>query len=80
MQHQGFESGRHSCVGVVCAGLESKSLPMIQRVGRHSIPEGKRRVYILYVADSQEEKWMDQATQDFTQCSTVNHSQIYSNG
>ena len=59
-------------VGVVCAGLESKSLPMIQRVGRHSIPEGKRgRVYILYVADSQEEKWMDQATQDFTQCSTV---------
>lgn len=50
-------------VGII-AGLESKSLPMIQRVGRLiRFKEGKRgRVYILYVKDSQEEKWMDQAT------------------
>jgi len=50
-------------VGII-AGLESKSLPMIQRVGRLiRFQKGKRgRVYILYVADSQEEKWMDQAT------------------
>ena len=50
-------------VGII-AGLESKALPMIQRVGRLiRFEEGKRgRVYILYVRDSQEEKWMDQAT------------------
>tara|TARA_R100001591_G_scaffold112813_1_gene125500 strand:+ start:637 stop:1809 length:1173 start_codon:yes stop_codon:yes gene_type:complete len=50
-------------VGII-AGLESKSLPMIQRVGRLiRFQKGKRgRVYILYVATSQEEKWMDQAT------------------
>ena len=50
-------------VGII-AGLESKALPMIQRVGRLiRFKEVKRgRVYILYVKDSQEEKWMDQAT------------------
>ena len=50
-------------VGII-AGLESKALPMIQRVGRLiRFKEGKRgRVYILYVKDSQEEKWMNQAT------------------
>jgi len=50
-------------VGII-AGLESKALPMIQRVGRLiRFKKGKRgRVYILYVKDSQEEKWMDQAT------------------
>ena len=50
-------------VGII-AGLESKSLPMIQRVGRLiRFKEGKRgRVYILYVQNTQEEKWMDQAT------------------
>lgn len=50
-------------IGII-AGLESKALPMIQRVGRLiRFEEGKRgRVYILYVKDSQEEKWMDQAT------------------
>tara|TARA_R100001126_G_scaffold100359_2_gene77932 strand:+ start:829 stop:2001 length:1173 start_codon:yes stop_codon:yes gene_type:complete len=50
-------------IGII-AGLESKALPMIQRVGRLiRFKEGKRgRVYILYVKDSQEEKWMNQAT------------------
>ena len=50
-------------VGII-AGLESKALPMIQRVGRLiRFKEGKRgRVYILYVQNTQEEKWMDQAT------------------
>ena len=50
-------------VGII-AGLESKSLPMIQRVGRLiRFKEGKRgRVYILYVQNTQEEKWMNQAT------------------
>jgi len=50
-------------VGII-AGLESKSLPMIQRVGRLiRFKKGKRgNIYILYVRDSQEEKWMQQAT------------------
>ena len=50
-------------IGII-AGLESKALPMIQRLGRLiRFKKGKRgRVYILYVKDSQEEKWMEQAT------------------
>lgn len=50
-------------VGII-AGLESKALPMIQRVGRLiRFKKNKRgRIYILYVQDSQEEKWMEQAT------------------
>lgn len=50
-------------VGII-AGLESKTLSMIQRVGRLiRFQEGKRgRIYILYVPDSQEEKWLESAT------------------
>ena len=50
-------------VGII-AGLESKQLSMIQRVGRLiRFKEGKRgRIYILYVPDSQEEKWLESAT------------------
>lgn len=50
-------------IGII-AGLESKALPMIQRLGRLiRFKKDKRgRVYILYVKDSQEQKWMEQAT------------------
>ena len=50
-------------VGII-AGLESKTLSMVQRVGRLiRFKEGKRgRIYILYVPNSQEEKWLDSAT------------------
>jgi len=50
-------------VGII-AGLESKTLSMIQRVGRLiRFKEGKRgRIYILYVPNSQEEKWLESAT------------------
>ena len=53
-------------IGII-AGLESKALPMIQRVGRllRFQPDKKGLVYILYVAGSQEEKWMEQATKSF---------------
>jgi len=53
-------------IGIV-AGLESKALPMIQRVGRllRFQPDKKGLVYILYVAGTQEEKWMEQATKSF---------------
>lgn len=54
-------------VGII-AGLESKTLSMVQRVGRLiRFKEGKRgRIYILYVPDSQEEKWLDSATKTLT--------------
>ena len=50
-------------VGII-AGLDSKALPMIQRVGRliRFRPGKQGVVYIVYVAETQEEKWMNQAT------------------
>jgi superfamily II DNA or RNA helicase len=50
-------------VGII-AGLDSKSLPMIQRVGRliRFRPGKQGVVYIVYVAETQEEEWMNQAT------------------
>ena len=49
-------------MGVIC-GLTSKSLSMIQRVGRLiRFQEGKTgEIYILYVENSQEEKWLKTA-------------------
>ena len=49
-------------MGVMC-GITSKSLPMIQRVGRLiRFQEGKvGEIYILYVENSQEEKWLKNA-------------------
>ena len=50
-------------VGIIC-GITSKSLSMIQRVGRLiRFQEGKiGEIYILYVENSQEEKWLKNAT------------------
>ena len=50
-------------MGIMC-GITSKALPMIQRVGRLiRFQEGKvGEIYILYVQDSQEEKWLKNAT------------------
>ena len=46
-------------IGIVC-GLTSKALSMIQRIGRliRFQEDKKGKVYILYVKDSQEEKWL----------------------
>lgn len=64
--NQGFDVPDIS-VGII-AGLDSKSLPMIQRVGRilrlNKNKVGK--VYILYIKDSQEEKWVQQSTKTLT--------------
>ena len=62
--NQGFDVPNAS-LGIVC-GLTSKGLSMIQRVGRLvRFKEGKiGRVYVLYVKDSQEEKWLKSATWD----------------
>tara|TARA_R110002012_G_scaffold1455_8_gene6174 strand:+ start:2868 stop:4046 length:1179 start_codon:yes stop_codon:yes gene_type:complete len=50
-------------MGIMC-GITSKALPMIQRVGRLiRFQEDKiGEIYILYVKDSQEEKWLKNAT------------------
>lgn len=60
--NQGFDVPDAS-IGVI-AGLNSKSLPMIQRVGRllRLGTAGKvGKIYILYIKDSQEEKWLKNA-------------------
>lgn len=59
--NQGFNVPDAS-VGII-AGLDSKALPMIQRVGR-LLRLNKDKIgviYILYVKDSQEEKWLKNA-------------------
>ena len=57
--NQGFDVP-DAGMGVIC-GLTSKSLSMVQRVGRLiRFQEDKvGRIFILYVKDSQEEKWLN---------------------
>lgn len=59
--NQGFDVP-DSELGIV-AGLDSKALPMIQRIGRLlRLSEDKiGKIYILYIKDSQEEKWLTSA-------------------
>lgn len=60
--NQGFDVPDAS-IGII-AGLNSKSLPMIQRVGRLlrlSTDDKVGKIYILYIKDSQEEKWLKNA-------------------
>ena len=59
--NQGFDIPNAN-LGIVC-GLTSKALSMVQRVGRLiRWEEGKTgRIYVLYVKDSQEEKWLKNA-------------------
>ena len=59
--NQGFDVPDAN-MGIIC-GITSKSLSMIQRVGRLiRFKEGKvGKIIILYVADSQEEKWLKNA-------------------
>ena len=59
--NQGFDIPDAN-MGIIC-GITSKSLSMIQRVGRLvRFQENKvGEIIILYIADSQEEKWLKQA-------------------
>ena len=52
-------------MGIIC-GITSKSLPMIQRVGRLvRFQENKvGKIVILYVKNSQEEKWLKNSTKN----------------
>jgi superfamily II DNA or RNA helicase len=60
--NQGFDVPNAN-MGIIC-GITSKGLSMIQRVGRLvRFQENKvGKIIILYVADSQEEKWLKNAT------------------
>jgi len=62
--NQGFDVPDAN-MGIIC-GITSKSLSMIQRVGRLiRFQEGKTgEVIVLYVRDSQEEKWIKSATKN----------------
>ena len=62
--NQGFDIPNAN-LGIIC-GLTSKSLSMIQRVGRLiRWEEGKTgKIYVLYIKDSQEEKWLKNAVYD----------------
>jgi len=64
--NQGFDVPNAN-MGIIC-GITSKSLSMIQRVGRLvRFQENKiGEIIILYVADSQEEKWLKQAVKNLS--------------
>jgi len=70
--NQGFDVP-DSEVGII-AGLDSKSLPMIQRVGRLlRLSEDKvGKIFILYVKDSQEEKWLKSAVDKLSNINWLN--------
>lgn len=70
--NQGFDVP-DSEVGII-AGLDSKSLPMIQRVGRLlRLSEDKiGKIFILYVKDSQEEKWLRNAVSKLSNINWLN--------
>lgn len=70
--NQGFDVP-DSEVGII-AGLDSKSLPMIQRVGRLlRLSEDKTgKIFILYVKDSQEEKWLKNAVSKLSNINWLN--------
>lgn len=65
-------------VGII-VGLESKSLPMIQRLGRLIRKDGSKvgKIYIFYVEDSQEEKWVKEATKTLKNVTYGNNLKHY---
>ena len=65
-------------VGVI-TGLDSKSLPLIQRMGRILRKDGDKigKIFIFYVKDSQEEKWMKDATKSIKNVQTGEDLEYY---
>ena len=59
-------------VGIIC-GLTSKALSMIQRIGRLIRFEKNKigKIYILYIKDSQEEKWLKNSVRDLNEVTWV---------
>ena len=62
--NQGFDIPNAN-IGIIC-GLTSKALSMVQRIGRLiRFEEGKvGKIYIIYVKNSQEEKWLNKSVAD----------------
>lgn len=60
-------------IGIIC-GLNSKSLSMIQRVGRLLRYKKNKtgKIIILYVSDSQEEKWLKSSIKNLNNVSWLN--------
>ena len=54
-------------LGIMC-GITSKSLSMIQRIGRliRYKKDKTGQVYILYIKNTQEEKWLKNAVKNLT--------------
>lgn len=69
--NQGFNVPDAS-VGII-AGFDSKALPLIQRVGRllRLNKDKIGKIYILYIKDSQEEKWVKNAVKPLTNVTWV---------
>ena len=62
--NQGFDIPNAN-IGIIC-GLTSKALSMVQRIGRLIRFEKDKtgKIYIIYVKDSQEEKWLRKAVEN----------------
>ena len=69
--NQGFDVP-DADMGIIC-GLTSKSLTMIQRVGRLlRFQENKvGKIIVLYVKNTQEEKWLKSAVKGLTNVNWV---------
>lgn len=65
-------------VGII-VGLDSKSLPLIQRMGRIIRKDGDKvgKIFIFYMIDSQEEKWLKEATKKITNVQKGEDLQYY---
>jgi superfamily II DNA or RNA helicase len=70
--NQGFDV-EGAEIGIIC-GLTSKSLTMIQRIGRLLRYEENKigKIVIVYVADSQEDKWLKNAVRSFNNIKYIN--------
>ena len=70
--NQGFDVAGAE-IGIIC-GLTSKSLTMIQRIGRLLRYEENKigKIVIVYVADSQEDKWLKNAVRSFNNIKYIN--------
>jgi superfamily II DNA or RNA helicase len=76
--NQGFDV-HDANLGVIC-GLDSKALQMIQRVGRLLRLSDKDKVgevIVLYVKDSQEEKWLQNAIKNLSNISWIDGISSY---
>lgn len=76
--NQGFDV-HDANLGIIC-GLDSKALQMIQRVGRLLRLSDKDKigeVVVLYVKDSQEEKWLENAIKDLSNITWIDEISSY---